>query len=206
MMALRSCTGLLAAVLIGISGTLAVAQEVPDAHLAIEDPALLPAGRLAGIYLELKERLASGYRLSELKETADYQSWERYNKAPYLSSTHGQRYINSYANSIGKDYGKLPAGGRYPVGTVFAKDSITITSQEKIFPGALFIMEKLPAGANPATADWRYALVNPDGSMSGDTAGEEPELVDYCHACHEVKADEDYVYFVPEEYRAGAME
>jgi len=179
-----------------------MAQEDGErAHVTVKNPASLSASQANRIYDELKERLSERYAMSKLEITSGYQSWPRYNSTPYLSSTHGQRFINSYANALGKDYGKIKGNARYPVGTVFAKDSITVRSEGKIFPGALFVMEKLKAGANSETADWRYVMVIPDGSIFGDTIGDEPELVKYCHACHEAKANADYVFYVPRKYR-----
>lgn len=182
--------------------TAAPAQDgVGSAHLPIDNPSELPPAQLEQIYNELKQRMAEGYALSKLEIIDDYQSWRRYNTAPYLSATHGLRFINNYANEKGRGYGTLSVGQSLPAGTVLAKDAMTLTADGKNFPGALFIMEKLPAGANSETADWRYLVVNPDGSLFGDTKGDEPELVDYCHACHESKADQDYVFLIPEEFR-----
>ncbi len=185
--------------LLGASQTLA--QESPDSHLAIENPAILDQAEINQVYNVLKERMAGGYALAKLPVIKNYQSWKIYNNQPYISATHGQRYVNNYANKLAKDYGVLKNGEVYPVGTVFAKDTITVTEQKKTFPGAMFVMEKLEKGASPDTADWRYIMVLPDGSMFGDTSGDDPETVEYCHDCHIQKSREDYVFFVPEEYR-----
>lgn len=180
----------------------AFAQEgLGDAHIAIENPSELPPREINKIYDELKDRMAEAYAIAKLPAIHNYQSWKRYNATPYLSATHGQRFVNNYANSTGDVYGSLPIGQRHPTGTVLAKDAITVTADGKSFPGALFVMEKMAVGANPSTADWRYFVVNPDGSLFGDTNGEEPELVDYCHACHQAKAKQDYVFGVPEEFQ-----
>ncbi len=178
------------------------AQEEPGAHLAIEDPAILKTDEINAVYDKLKERMAGGYALSKLPEIKNYQSWRLYNSEPYISATHGQRYVNNYANKLVTNYGRLKKDEGYPVGAVFAKDTITVTSERKTYPGAMFVMEKLAPGTNPDTADWRYIMVLPDGSMLGDTTGDEPEAVEYCHDCHIQKSQEDYVFYVPEEYLA----
>ncbi len=180
----------------------AEAQEVPGAHLAIKSPAILEKSEINKVYDELKERMAGGYELSKLPIIKNYQSWKQYNNQPYISATHGQRYVNNYANRLVTNYGNLKKGGAYPVGTVFAKDTITVTAQKKTYPGAIFIMEKLAKGKSPKTADWRYVMVLPDGSMFGDTIGDQPEEVEYCYACHIQKSRQDYVFFVPGKYRA----
>lgn len=190
------------AVLAGLSCATAFAQDTAEtAHVAVENPADLSQQQANAIYDALKERMDALYAPADLDLIKGYQTWKRYNSAPYISATHGQRFVNNFVNEIGKDYGKLKSGERYPVGTVLAKDSITVTDDSKRFPGAMFVMEKLPEGRSPATADWRYVMVIPDGSVFGDTIGDEPELVEYCHVCHEAVADDDYVFYIPEEYR-----
>jgi len=62
-------------------------------------------------------------------------------------------------------------------------------------------MEKLAKGKSPETADWRYLMILPDGSVFADSAGEFPETAAFCHTCH-IQAEEfDYLFFLPEEYR-----
>lgn len=170
-------------------------------HLAIPDPAELSDRQAADAYERLKSGMAAGYKLAELPLIADYQSWTRRNTAPYLSAIHGQRYLNNYTNGKGAAYGSLGEGQRYPPGMVIAKDSFTMPGEGGAFPGALFVMEKLEEGKSPDTANWRYLVVNPDGSLAGDSLGDAPRQVDYCHACHKSMADRDHVYLVPEKYR-----
>ena len=172
-----------------------------SSHVPIENPADLSHAEANEIYDRLRKRMADAFELAGVEEIEDYQSWKRYNSAPYISATHGQRFVNSFGNSKATNYGKLPKGETYPEGTVFAKDSITVIDDERTYPGAMFMMEKLAEGAHPETADWRYVMVLPDGTTFGDTTGSEPKLVKYCHACHVAKASDDYVFFVPEEYQ-----
>jgi len=200
---MRILISAIAALCIVLSASTSLAQDgVGDAHLPILNPAEPTPEEAQRIYDELKERMADGYALSKLDIVEDYQSWQRYNTVPYMSATHGSRFINNYANDKAKNYGRLKEGETFAAGTVFAKDAITITEDGKQFPGALFVMEKMPKGTNEPTADWRYIVVNPDGSFFGDTTGDEPQLVQYCHACHIQVADDDYVFYVPEDYRA----
>jgi len=174
-----------------------------DSHIAIENPAELSAEEAGRIYENLKRRMAASYGMSEMAEIRDYQSWPILNFAPYVSATHGQRYVNNYVNEMAKGYATLRPGERLPAGSVLVKDSFTVTDDGGIFPGALFGMEKLAAGMNPATADWRYFMVIPDGSVFGDTTGENPDLMTYCHDCHEAVADRDYTFYIPEDYRVA---
>ncbi|WP_170336937.1 cytochrome P460 family protein [Ruegeria arenilitoris] len=174
-----------------------------DAHLAIENPADLSKEDAEAYYRSLTKRMERGYAAAQLDILLNYQNWPLFNDAPYISATHGQRYVNSYANRMAHNYGTLQEGEELPMGSVLAKDSMTVTDEGNVHPGALFVMEKLPKGASPATADWRYIMVMPDGSLFGDTMGDRSASVAYCHECHEAVADRDYTFFVPEEYRVG---
>lgn len=180
----------------------AFAQSQPfDSHIAIEDPADLSKNEAKKIYKDLKARMATAYSMSDLSEIRGYQSWKVFNDAPFISATHGQRYVNNYANAVAINYAILKEGEELPVGSVLAKDSFTVTGDGRVFPGAMFGMEKLAEGANPQTADWRYFMVIPDGSIVGDTTGENPHLMAYCHDCHLAVEDRDFTFFVPDEYR-----
>ncbi|WP_299478734.1 cytochrome P460 family protein [uncultured Roseibium sp.] len=191
-------------VLLILSGVLvdAFAQTQSfDSHIAIEDPADLSKEDARKIYDDLKSRMGDLYAIADLPEIEGYQSWKLFNDAPYVSATHGQRYVNNYANAIAVNYAILKAGEKLPVGSVLAKDSITVTGDGRIFPGAMFGMEKLAEGTSPETADWRYFMVIPDGSIVGDTTGDNPQLMTYCHECHLAVEDRDFTFYVPEGYR-----
>ena len=193
---------LLVGLFILLSSSNVLAQEVEeDSHIAVENPAELSHLDANTIYDKLKDQLAEMYALANLVEIEDYQKWTRSNSAPYISATHGQRFVNNYVNEAGKSYNSLKKGSVFPLGTVLAKDSITVTDDGKQFMGAMFVMEKLAAGRNPETADWRYIMVLPDGTLYGDTMGDDPKQMRYCHTCHKVKSDQDYVFGVPEDYR-----
>ena len=190
--------------LAGVVSTDALAQSTgEDAHIAIENPADLSKEEALQIYKSLQRRMARGYDAAQLDLLMNYQNWPLFNDAPYISATHGQRFVNSYANRMAHNYGTLQEGEKLPVGSVLAKDSVTVTDEGNIHPGALFVMEKLPEGTSPDTADWRYVMVLPDGSLFGDTTGFRASAVAYCHDCHEAVADRDYTFFVPEEYIAN---
>ena len=87
----------------------------------------------------------------------NFRRWQRFNAAPYKSATHGNRYVNNYANG--------------------------------------------PAAPSYGTGDWRYAMIMPDGSYFGDSEGDDPDAVAFCHGCHTARADSDFLFFVPEKVR-----
>jgi hypothetical protein len=100
-------------------------------------------------------------------------------------------------------YGRCEKVGTMPAGSVLAKDSFVVTPDGRVAVGPLFIMEKLAAGANADTHDWRYAMIMPNGSLFGVTGGKESAGVTFCAECHATMADDqDSLFFVPDALRA----
>ena len=182
---------------------------VPDAddldslrhHFRAENAEDLEEAEIAKVYADLKSELASRYRISQIALIEDYQSWSRYNRVPYVSATHGNRFVNNYANKTASAYGRYEKAGILPVGSVIAKDTFTISEDGTVRPGPLMIMEKMPEGFNYVSGDWRYAVIMPDGSLLGETRGESAQSVAFCIGCHLVKERFDHLYFMPKKYR-----
>jgi hypothetical protein len=141
----------------------------------------------------------------EIAEVArSYQGWTQVNTAPYVSATHGSRYVNNYPGPDAADaYLQFEEIDAMPVGGRIAKDSFTVSPDGRIAVGPLFLMEKMAAGFNQASDDWRYAMIMPDGSLFGVTGGQGSENVQFCAECHAAVADDqDSLYFLPDEFRA----
>ena len=172
----------------------------PEGHVKIERPADLDAADASAIYREIAKRMAEGYAQSDYADAKVYQQWTKQNSAPYLSPGHGNRFLNNYGNAIAKGYLALDVDEKMPVGSILAKDSFTVTDNQEIFAGALFLMEKLEEGKHPATGDWRYAMILPDGSLIGDTLGDDPDSMTFCHDCHEQVADTDFLFGIPAKF------
>ena len=176
--------------------------ENPTRHFEVDRPADLSNQAALSIYLRVLDDMAAGYRLSGDVDAGTYRMWRRYNKTPYRSATHGERFVSNYANTVAKDYGKYEAAGKMPVGSVLAKDSFAVTARGDVFLGPLFLMEKMGAGFNPESADWRYTMYMPDGSLFGKTNGDGSAKVKFCITCHKSAGDEnDHLFFVPDEVR-----
>ena len=172
-------------------------------HFRVENPARLDGARAAAIYEQIRSRLVAGYRLSRIELAEDYVRWRRYNRVPYLSATHGDHYVNNYANSLAVRYGEAVS---QPEGTVLAKDSFTVTRDGDVYSGPLVLMEKMAPGFSPEGNDWRYTMIMPDGSLLGVTGGVEAAQVGYCRECHvTAPAGHDHLFFVPEEHRQEAL-
>jgi len=173
----------------------------PRRHYRLRDPKSLDPERAAEIYTIARAAMGIGYPLSGSPVARDYQNWRRYNSAPYLSASHGNHYLNNYANQLALAYGEFEAAGRLPVGAVIAKDSFSVTNSGGILLGPLFIMEKMPPGFNDVSADWKYSLVRSDGTFFGETNGPGAERVEYCIACHLARERYDHLYFIPTDSR-----
>jgi hypothetical protein len=153
------------------------------------------------IYGDLKAGIAKEYAMSEDTTVRRYQTWKRYNTAPYQSSTHGNRYVNNYANAKASRYGAYDSAGILPVGSVIAKDSFVVDKEGAAAPGPLFIMEKMAEGFNYVSGDWRYTMILPDGSRFGATKGDNAGRVEFCISCHLAREKFDHLFFLPEEWR-----
>jgi hypothetical protein len=164
--------------------------------------ATVTEAQATAMYEELARRLQEGYARSGVEIAASYQGWQRYNSKTYQSATHGERYVNNYANAAARAYGDYDPEKVLAVGAVLAKDSIVPGADGSAQPGPLFVMERMPAGFNTASADWKYTLVMPDGSVIGETNGPDSANVTFCYECH-AAAGAGQVFFLPEEYRAA---
>ncbi len=146
--------------------------------------------------------LKSGYAKSGDRDAKSYAGWKIYNTQPYVSGTHGGRFVNNYANATAKAYGKFEKAGRMPRGSVLAKDSFSVSAKGNAGAGPFFLMEKMGGGFNKASGDWQYTLVMPNGKIIGRTNGRGSANVKFCHECHmSVAEDQDSMLLIPEEVR-----
>jgi hypothetical protein len=188
--------------LVAMSGDVKAQDSAPTKHFSVGNPAELSDADAENIYRRLAGPLKKGYRLSNHPVARAYRSWSRFNTAPYRSETHGERFVNNYANGMGRAYGSFEEAGDLPVGSVVAKDSFAVTAAGDVTAGPLFIMEKMPQGFNEKSRDWRYTMIMPDGSVFGVTNGADSQKVQFCITCHQrAGAANDHLYFLPDAYR-----
>ncbi len=157
------------------------------------------AGRLfAALLPELRALYAKG---AHPAVRLDWTRWKNFVRSPYIAETHGERYAVNLANEVAaRVYGKFRNLKEMPVGGVIAKPSFTVDAAGRPAPGPLYIMEKMPKGWNPGTADWRYAMILPGGQTWGMTKGVNSAGMKFCHECHVGAKDNDYLFFAEEEY------
>ena len=148
-----------------------------------------------------KGEMKTGYGMSGEDGAADYQGWSRYNTSPYVSLTHGGRYVNNYANNAANSYGRFEDAGTMPVGAIIAKDSFVVGGDGTVSAGPLFLMKKMDPGFMPEYGDWKYTMIIPDGSTWGATGGKNSSGMQFCIDCHVAAEDYDYLFFLPGEFR-----
>lgn len=153
------------------------------------------AADAADAYACVKTQLKAAYG------DAGYLSWKSYNKGPYVSGTHGGRYVNNYANRKAFKYGRFEDAGTLAKGSVLAKDSFVVMPDGKVAIGPLFLMEKMGKGFAPNGGDWKYTMIVPGAGTVGVTAGKGSGAVKFCADCHAAVEEQDYLFFLPEEYR-----
>jgi hypothetical protein len=148
--------------------------------------------------------MKAAYAKSDNPVAASYSEWRRYSKNSYVSATHGNRYVQNYANAAAKAYGAYENAGPMPAGAVLAKDSFMVKANGQVSAGPLFIMEKMQAGFYGDSDDWRYTMIMPNGKVFGSTQGAGSAKVEFCIGCHiSVAPEVDSLLLVPDEYRVN---
>ena len=119
---------------------------------------------------------------------ADWATFNKVSKEPFLSETHGGRMVEVYVNDVGLAAYKAGEGDM-PVGSIVVKSS----KDDKGVDGPLFVMEKRAAGYDRAHGDWYYAIhwANPPAEWLPKIGGgpifwrsPSPKAA-YCAGCHD---------------------
>jgi len=155
------------------------------------------------VYDCLKPDMVAAYAKAGVAQVKGYSGWLKVNAVAYQSATHGARYVNNYADKrADHHYNKFEKAGIMPKGSVLAKDSFAVNPDGKVSVGPLFVMEKMNAGFNEPSGDWRYSMIMPNGKVAGMTKGKGLNMK-FCAECHAGVAPElDHIMLVPNEYRA----
>ena len=185
------------------TGAVLQAQE-KDTHAA---PGVTFVNRLSleeaeAAYQDLLPDLAGGYAKSGLVD-AGYVDWERFTSAPYFSPIHSNLTVHIYANDVAEGAYAAFGGKEMPVGSIVVKDGLGQTI-DGVQPAPMAFMEKMAAGFSPATGDWKFAMILPNGTVVGQTGGSGAERVQFCEGCHTGAADSgDWLFFPPADIRAS---
>ncbi len=171
---------------------------------AAGEPAELTTAEAVAAYDCLIGDMRAAYAKSNDRNAVSYASFRRYSTQPYVSATHGSRYVQNFANDQARNYGLFENAGTFRPGAVLAKDSFQVKGNGQVAIGPLFVMEKMRAGFNAESDDWRYTMVMPNGSVFGTTKGKGAQKVQFCIGCHQsVTPEQDNVLLLPEEYRSN---
>ena len=151
----------------------------------------------------LSGSMTGGYAKAGVKDVQGYAGWTSVSSSPYQSATHGNRYVNNFANKYAAyRYRLFEKAGSMPVGSVIAKDSFLAKANGKLAAGPLFIMKKMPAGFSKNTGNWQYSMIMPNGKLIGTTNGKGSASVKFCAECHaSVSETQDFLFFLPAEFR-----
>jgi hypothetical protein len=195
--------------LIGAAVSASNAQSTGEAalkHPKIADPASLSGVRAEAVYQAIRGQIRSNYAASGDPVVLGYQSWKRYNKTPYRSSNHGERFVNHFGNDKAAGYGKFENLEPLPAGSIIIKDSFTVTRNGTVKTGPFFMMEKMPAGFASSAGTWRFLMLRADGSLVGMTGGLGSKKVGFCADCHKQAGPKrDFLFFMPREARIPAL-
>lgn len=174
-------------------------------HPAIAFPAELNGDRAEAVYRAIKGQIRQNYALSGDPVVLAYQEWKRFNRFPYRSPNHGQRFVNHYANAKARSYGRFEGMKSLPAGSIVVKDSFVVTEGGQLRTGPLFLMEKMGPGFKSTAGTWRFMMLRPDGTVVGMTGGKGAKNVEFCAECHKAAGPEqEYLYFMPDEFRIPA--
>ena len=170
------------------------------ANVGVETAWDLEEAQVVALYDCLKDKMATGYAKEGDAVGSEYRSWAVTSTRPAVAGPHGNRLLQTFANDVAaEEYLKFAEEGVVmPVGSVLAKESISISKKKKTArPGPLFIMTKMEAGSIPETADWLYAGVQPNGKPMKFKQS-------FCHDCHSAFDTQDSLAYPLEEVRIGA--
>jgi hypothetical protein len=180
---------------------LAAAPEAPARENRPGNPPVptLTEAELAALMPCVRPQLVAAFRASESPAARAYGSWQIYTSQPF-GSEHGS-YLEIVANDRAAAFGRFEDAGVLPEGAIIAKPHFSVAGDGAVRRGPLLLMEKMRSGFSPATGDWRFTMVAPNGAIAGETAGRNAGAVEFCIECHKAAWRQDFLMFVPPQYR-----
>ena len=138
-------------------------------------------------------------RRSDSERLRGSTDWPRVGTQFYRSE-HG-RYLEVSINALAAGYTLFEDGPRLPVGAIVKKQGYTVLRTGAVVAGPQFLMERMPAGYDERIGDWRFTLITGAGSVLGESRGRDGEKVEFCVECHRSARRQDFLFFVPPDYR-----
>lgn len=169
------------------------------AAITVEDSFDLDATAIAVLYDCLGAKMAEGYAAEGDEVGSSYRDWTPTATSGAVQGAHGKRILFTYANDVAAEqYLKFEEEGVVmPVGSVLAKESISISVKKKqARPGPLFIMTKVGAEEAPDTGGWLYSGLQPNGKVMKVKQS-------FCHDCHMAWESQDSLAYPVEDVRVS---
>ncbi len=169
------------------------------AAVTVEDSFDLDEAAIGVLYTCLKDKMAEGYAKGGHEVGSAFRDWTVTSTRPAVAGPHGNRLLQTFVNDVAAEqYLKFEEEGvEMPVGSVLAKESITVSiKKKKARVGPLFIMEKVGLDAAPDTMGWLYDAVQPNGKPMKIKQS-------FCHDCHVAFEDQDAMGYPLEEVRVS---
>jgi len=143
-----------------------------------------------------------------LEVGADWATYEKVSSSPWISKTHGARFVETYVNAAGAAAYK--SEDPVPVGSTIVKISWENRGgKPTTVAGPIFVMRKEPAGYAPDHGDWSYGIhwAEPTPAQAKILGGPiywrgKTDKVAYCVKCHDNYDRE--LGGIPPEHRAWA--
>jgi len=186
-------TALVSALL--FAGSTAMAQDCKA--ITVEDAFDLDEAAIVALYDCLEGAMAAGYAKAGDPIGKNYRNWTVTATRPGVQGAHSNRLLLTFANPVAAEHYLKYAeeGVKMPVGSVLAKESITVSIKKKAARvGPLFTMKKLEAGGAPETGDWLYGGLQPNGKPMKFKQS-------FCHDCHQSWEYQDFLAYPIEEVR-----
>jgi len=180
---------------------LASASYALECPVSVDDPFDLDEAGVVALYDCLKDAMAEGYAANDDPIGKNFRNWIVTSTRPAVAGPHGNRVLQTFANPVAAEqYLKYADDGFVmPVGSVLAKESISISTKKKTGRvGPLFIMKKLPAGSAPEANDWLYIGLQPNGKPMKFKQS-------FCSSCHDAWDTQDSLAYPLEEVRISSQ-
>lgn len=134
-----------------------------------------------------------------IREAIRLGAFSKVNRAPY-ASTLGAFSIDVYVNQDLRVYRRIHpettgSGAVVSVGTIIVRD--VLDAQNKV--SKVTLMAKQAAGYDPTLGDWWFGVTDPAGTPLEDAAGPQVGRLTECHGCHLPRAQDDFLFGVPQD-------
>jgi hypothetical protein len=133
-----------------------------------------------------------------IREAIRLGAFSRVNRAPY-PSTVGAFSIDVFVNQDLRGYRRIHpettgSGVMVSVGTIIMRE--VLDAQDQVTKVTL--MAKQAAGYDSTLGDWWFGVTDPAGTPLDDGTGPQVGRLTECHGCHLPRAQDDFLFGVPQ--------